>query len=149
MPISTGFRLPGIRAFGPTGLVLIAMGCAVPARPVAQVPPADVAVEQLPLGSGVGDENGILSGLVVDVIGRPQAGALVRVGVSDEVFGTRLETRTERDGTFTLRGLQPGRTYVVVASDDEPGTGPVQGRAAAAAPNRNVVIQMFQAYPRN
>ena len=146
-PTPNDNRRRGLRTCCALAIALLALGCAVPARPAAQVPSADVPVMALPVGPAMGDDSGVLEGLVVDAIGKPRANALVRIAISDEAFGTRMETQTERDGTFRLRGLQPGRTYMVIASDTDVELGPLQGRASARAPSHNVVIQMLQAYP--
>ncbi len=57
---------------------------------------------------GWGSWNGVLTGRITDRGGRPIAGARVRVHSKD------METRTDRNGFFTFRGLQQGGRYSVI-----------------------------------
>lgn len=54
---------------------------------------------------GWGSWNGVLTGRITDKEGRPIAGARVRV------HSKNMETRTDRNGFFTFRGLQQGGRY--------------------------------------
>ncbi|MCX7847683.1 MAG: carboxypeptidase-like regulatory domain-containing protein [bacterium] len=57
---------------------------------------------------GWGSWNGVLTGRITDKEGRPIAGARVKVHSKD------METRTDRNGFFTFRGLQQGGRYSLI-----------------------------------
>jgi hypothetical protein len=94
--------------------------------PTVAVVDGQVATVELVLATG-----GAITGAVVDEAGAPIADAVVRAYEPHPRAGPR--TRTAADGTFTLRGLEPGDVRVVAARagvalrapgggpDDEPG----------------------------
>lgn len=57
---------------------------------------------------GWGSWNGVLTGRIIDKWGRPIAGARV------QVHSKNMETRTDRNGFFTFRGLQQGGRYSLI-----------------------------------
>jgi len=57
---------------------------------------------------GWGSWNGVLTGRITDKEGRPIVGARVRV------HSKEMETRTDRNGFFTFRGLQQGGRYSLI-----------------------------------
>jgi len=80
-----------------------------------------------------------ISGRVYDERGRPVPNAKVRLAVGSAPGGRVASATTDRSGAFTLRGLQSGSSYTLIAEyqgDD----GLMTGRAQAKAPQGDVRI---------
>jgi thiol-disulfide isomerase/thioredoxin len=76
-----------------------------------------------------------ISGRVVDEAGDPVAGATVRLADGAGKGGKEIRGTTDRTGAFSLNGLRPGSTYVLIAeAEDEhgPTRGQVEARTAEA-----------------
>jgi hypothetical protein len=91
-----------------------------------------------------------ISGIVVDDMEQPVAGATVSVAATADPVGLRGSTRTNSDGTFILNGVTSG-TYqltasvpVMVSSGNSVGSfGVITGRAAGAGrPTNGAIVQV-------
>ena len=56
-----------------------------------------------------GKMGGSITGVLLDPDGQPIAGETVRAG-----FGSNVQTKTDADGRFTLKGVAPGRSIIYV-----------------------------------
>jgi hypothetical protein len=82
-----------------------------------------------------------ISGRVFDQDGRAVPNAKVRLGVGGSVGGRVNFATTDRSGAFTLHGLRPGRSYILIAEyqgDD----GMMSGRIQSRAPGSGVRIEL-------
>jgi thiol-disulfide isomerase/thioredoxin len=82
-----------------------------------------------------------ISGRVYDDRGRPVPNAKVRLAVGSSPGGRVVRATTDRSGAFTLRGLQSGLSYTLIAEyQGEDGT--LTGRAQAKAPEGDARISL-------
>jgi thiol-disulfide isomerase/thioredoxin len=82
-----------------------------------------------------------ISGRVVDEAGKAVAGATVRLADGGVKGGKEIVGTTDRTGAFTLNGLRPGSSYVLIAeSEDE--KGPIRGRIEASTADTGVEIAL-------
>jgi peroxiredoxin len=82
-----------------------------------------------------------ISGRVFDAEGRAVPSAKVRLGVGGSAGGRVNFATTDRSGAFTLHGLRPGRSYILIAEyqgDD----GMMSGRIQTRAPGSGVRIEL-------
>ena len=82
-----------------------------------------------------------ISGRVYDERGKPVSNAKVRLAVSSSPGGKVVHDTTVRDGSFTLRGLRAGLSYIVIA-EYQGEDGIVTGRVQAKAPDGDVRISL-------
>ncbi len=97
-----------------------------------------VESEQLDLPAPAGSK---ISGRVFDDRGKPVRNAKVRLVVGGAPAGRDSFATTERDGSFTLHGLRPGRAYTLIA-ESQGEEGMMSGRAEAQAPDSDVRIKV-------
>jgi thiol-disulfide isomerase/thioredoxin len=83
-----------------------------------------------------------ISGRVVDGNGDPVPRARVRVAISGNSRGRDISTVADGAGGFTLRGLRPGVSYVVIGESGDDTT-LISGRAQARASDTNVKISLL------
>lgn len=84
-----------------------------------------------------------ISGRVVDPQGRAVAGAIVRLADGASQAGRDVQASTDPSGAFTLRGLRPGSSYLLVAEAYFGGTvGTMIGRAEADTADTRVQIRL-------
>ncbi len=115
---------------------------------------ASVGDKPLPIRSGTPDSSvraqetepietpsgrGRISGRVFDEQGKPVANAKVRLAVGAEPGGKALSALTDRSGAFTLHGLRPGSSYIVIA-EFQGRDGLMTGRVETEAPDADVRI---------
>jgi thiol-disulfide isomerase/thioredoxin len=82
-----------------------------------------------------------ISGRVLDPSGEPVSGAIVRLADGATKGGREIRASTDQSGGFTLNGLRPGSSYVLIAeSDDE--RGPIMGRVEARTAETGVEISL-------
>jgi thiol-disulfide isomerase/thioredoxin len=82
-----------------------------------------------------------ISGRVYDDRGHPVPNARVRLAVGGTPGGHVVRATTDRSGAFTLRGLQSGASYTLIA--EYPGeTGTLTGRVQAKASETDVRIRL-------
>jgi thiol-disulfide isomerase/thioredoxin len=82
-----------------------------------------------------------ISGRVYDERGRPVPNAKVRLAVGGAPGGRVIRATTDRSGAFTLRGLQSGMSYTLIAEyQDE--AGGLTGRMQAKAPETDARITL-------
>jgi thiol-disulfide isomerase/thioredoxin len=82
-----------------------------------------------------------ISGRVVDEAGNPVPGATVRLADGGGKGGKEILGRTDRSGAFTLNGLRPGSSYVLIA-EGEDDRGPILGRIEATTAQTGVKIAL-------
>jgi thiol-disulfide isomerase/thioredoxin len=85
--------------------------------------------------------SGILAGRVVDGFGRSPGSAFIQVGLVGDAAPAPIEVETVNQGAFYIRGLQPGRTYRLVARARVDGRLLV-GEAVAKPPAVTLLIPM-------
>ena len=87
--------------------------------------------------------NARISGRVVDPKGRAVAGATVRLADGASRAGRDVHATTDASGAFTLGGLRPGSTYVLVAEASfGADRGLMTGRAEAETADTGVQIRL-------
>ncbi len=82
-----------------------------------------------------------ISGRIVDPDGVPIPNARVRIAIDGVDGGQAIRDVTDASGGFTLRGLQPGRSYTILA-ESRSGGKPLVGRGIVEAPDRGVEIAL-------
>ncbi len=82
-----------------------------------------------------------ISGRIVDPDGVPVPNARVRIAIDGVDGGQAIRDITDASGGFTLRGLQPGRSYTILA-ESRSGGKPLVGRGIVEAPDRGVEIAL-------
>jgi thiol-disulfide isomerase/thioredoxin len=90
---------------------------------------------------------GSISGQVVDLYGKPQPGVSVVAVATGSPRGNRAETMTDAYGRFALRGLEPGRRHLVLASATGAAHAQI-GRVAVTPPAQRVVIEIARPFTR-
>lgn len=88
-----------------------------------------------------------LVGQIVDSTGRPQSGATVVAVAHGSPSGGSLESVADARGRFEIRGLTPGRRYLVLATvqtEDDP----LLGRVSITTPHPEVTIAVARAFTR-
>lgn len=111
------------------------------ASPVVAGTPDDSVVARADSPPSRTDDEGRVSGRVIDREGRGVADAEVRLAINGRAGGRTVRVTTDEAGGFTLHGLLPGETYRLVAErqDDE---GLQTGTAVVEAPERLVRIRL-------
>jgi thiol-disulfide isomerase/thioredoxin len=110
--------------------------------------PSDGEIEQTSAQFPVPVPGGVVAGRVIDSSGRPQSGVTVVATATRRANGTRIESRTDSQGGFVLRGLDPGQRYLVLATAAS-AREPLIGRIATTAPDQDVVIEIARPYSAN
>ena len=82
-----------------------------------------------------------ISGRVIDEAGDPVPGATVRLADGSDKGGQEIQGTTDRSGAFSLNGLRPGSTYVLIA-ESEDDKGPLHGRAEARTAETGIEIAL-------
>ena len=109
--------------------------------PVVAGTPGDSVVAREETPERKTDDEGRVSGRVVDTEGQGVAGAEVRLAINGRARGRTVRATTDDAGGFTLHGLLPGESYRIVAElqDSE---GLQTGSAVVEAPERLVRIRL-------
>ncbi|WZO97099.1 redoxin domain-containing protein [Isosphaeraceae bacterium EP7] len=137
---STRGLRPEVVTTAPDGISTVASIGDSPLPAVSGEPGLSVTADRSPLEANTprGDR---ISGRVVDEQGSPLEGVRVRVADGSVQGGRVKETKTDRAGGFTIRGLETGETYTLLA-DTEDGERRFGGRIEANAPESGVRISL-------
>jgi thiol-disulfide isomerase/thioredoxin len=87
--------------------------------------------------------SGILAGRLVDSFGRPPASAFIQVLAVGAASSEAIEVETVNQGHFYIRGLQPGRTYRLVARAQRDGR-LIAGEAQARPPETRLLLTLSE-----
>ena len=82
-----------------------------------------------------------ISGRVLDQSGEPVSGAIVRLADGGGKGGREIRATSDQSGGFTLNGLRPGSSYVLIAESEDEG-GPIIGRVEAQTAETGVEINL-------
>lgn len=113
--------------------------------PKGNAPPADSYVDPLnPNFNSKNETRGVLAGFVIDPEGRKAGKLFVQVEpLPSDGRGAPLEVETLADGSFLMKGLEPGRSYRLTTRATD-GTRILSGRTYTKAPNMNVRISLIE-----
>jgi thiol-disulfide isomerase/thioredoxin len=87
----------------------------------------------------------VISGRVIDVSGRPQGFVSIVASPLRRPGGSRVETTTDSQGNFMLRGLESGQRYLILASATRSPIALI-GRVSATAPQQGITIGLSRPY---
>lgn len=131
-------------AMGPSGVLPgIKTTTSIGDRPVTVVAgvTGDSQSRRLELADQEDRSQGRISGQVLDERGRPVPEAEIRLADGSRPFGRDFRARTDASGRFTLRDLNPGSRYTLIADGGRRWSGRF-GRAVAEAPDGDVLIRI-------
>jgi thiol-disulfide isomerase/thioredoxin len=113
--------------------------------PRGNAPPADsLADPKDPTFDTNSELKSVIAGFVIDPDGRKAGNLFVQVEpMPVEGRGAPLEVETLPDGSFLMKGLEPGRSYRLTTKATD-GTRVLAGRTYAKAPNRQVRITLVE-----
>jgi thiol-disulfide isomerase/thioredoxin len=89
---------------------------------------------------------GILAGQVVDAYGTKHSSASIQVVDSREQGAAPIEVAADPNGYFTIQGLNPGRSYQLVARVREADKLVAAGTTYATPPNPRLVIRVSEEF---
>ncbi len=97
--------------------------------------------EGAPAPAGVG---GILAGQVIDSYNRRPPPTSIQVVSAQETKSAPLDVPTDKNGYFTILGLQPGQRYQLIARARGEGDHLLAGTTWAVAPDARVLIRISE-----
>jgi len=114
-------------------------------QPRGNAPPADSYVDPSdPSFDTKTETRGVISGFVVDPEGRKAGKLFVQVEpLPSDGTGAPLEVETLADGSFLMKGLQPGQSYRLTTRVTD-GTRIMAGRTDTKAPNTSVRLSLIE-----
>ena len=87
--------------------------------------------------------SGILAGRLVDSFGRAPPAAFIQVVALGDAGAAPIEVETVNQGHFYIRGVQPGRTYRLVARSTRDGR-TIAGETQARPPDTRLLIALSE-----
>jgi thiol-disulfide isomerase/thioredoxin len=105
---------------------------------IIQVAAQELNVAQLALAQPA-TGSATITGRVVDSNGNPQSFVSIVASPTRRLGGKRVETITDQRGSFTLRGLESGQRYLILATATRSPVALI-GRAAVIPPQQGITI---------